>query len=559
MSGILTPGYLRWDGTKYVLDNDIEIVGPSGGAGPTGPLGPAGPPGPNGTASGDLLGTYPGPVSVIGLTGVLGVVNFGSLITNPTITQIATGSTVGQSMSLKAQGAAIVGGDVIIQSGTGTTAGVVKFLVGNVTAGQFDANGTLRIGPNGGTNASVYGGTTPVAGNDALYSFDATSNQSSWRLVSGSISNRAVIEAINSSGGISSSIALRVMASGASEATTAFAGNGILEQVGASTSALVFSKALGNLTSRGTTGRIFQSGAWGIGDTGNSSTTNQVGLVGPLLNFALATGTLTTTTGQGVIYKTFGGGVDQGTLILQGNTAVNLVSATTTVASTTTTKLITYVGKRIKVTTTTTSPYTVLTSDEIVSIGTIAAPFTVNLPATPTLGDTYTIKDANGSAALFNITISGNGVNIDGGFASIVLITNFTQATFIYNGTTWISSLTNNVSPNAGYTSVVNVPSGGSTTVTGFDQLILCDPTSTTCTVTAPATPIINMRFTVKDATFTANGTHFIAVSGNGKTLEDPNSPGTYTSPVNLQTAGRSAVWAFDSTRNRYTLIATAT
>ncbi len=59
MSGILTPGYLRWDGTKYVLDHDVEIVGPPGSAGPTGPAGPVGPPGPSGTASGDLFGTYP--------------------------------------------------------------------------------------------------------------------------------------------------------------------------------------------------------------------------------------------------------------------------------------------------------------------------------------------------------------------------------------------------------------------------------------------------------------------------------------------------------------------
>jgi hypothetical protein len=112
------------------------------------------------------------------------------------------------------------------------------------------------------------------------------------------------------------------------------------------------------------------------------------------------------------------------------------------------------------------------------------------------------------------------------------------------------------VSPNAGYTSVVNVPGGGSTTVTGFDQLVLCDTLGGTTTVTAPATPQVNMRFTVKDANNNA-ATNNITVQGNGRTLESPTSPGTYASPTILNTNNRSATWAYDPTRNRYTLIST--
>jgi len=39
MANILQPGYVRWDGTKYVTDPDVEIVGP---AGPQGLMGPKG-------------------------------------------------------------------------------------------------------------------------------------------------------------------------------------------------------------------------------------------------------------------------------------------------------------------------------------------------------------------------------------------------------------------------------------------------------------------------------------------------------------------------------------
>lgn len=376
------------------------------------------------------------------------------------------------------------------------------------------------------------------------------------QLFSGSTSTRAAVGVYNTGAGVAASTnGVSLQAPGSTHAIGNYAGNAVLEFSGSSTSSMVIGKVLGDGTSRTVAGRIFQTGAWTIGDLGTgSSSYTQAGLNGPVLSFGLASGALTTTGGQGLIYKTWAGGGDQGILNMQGNTGINLISGTTSVASTVSTKFITSVGRRVRVTTTTAAVYNATASDYLINVGTLAAPCTINLPASPTTGDTYIIKDANGSAGTNNITVSGNGVNIDGGFASIAIMTNYTQAMFVYNGTTWISSLTTNIAPNSGYTSVVNVPGGGSTNVVGFDQLILCDTAGGLCTVTAPATPQVNMRFTVKDANNNAS-TNNITVDGNGRTLENPSSPGTYASPITLNTNSRSVTWAYDPTRARYTLV----
>lgn len=243
MATILTPGYARWDGTKWVLDADIEIVGPEGDAGPTGPTGAQGTPGigVGAAASGDLSGTFPTPISVVGMTGVSGVVSFGSSVTNPIITQTTAGTTSGQTMTLKAQDGSVNGGNVALQSGTGTTTGIIQFLSGSTIVGQF-----------------------------------------------------------------------------------------------------------------------------------------------------------------------------------------------------TSTKFITGIGRRIKVSNITSGPYTVQATDQVVSVGTLSAILTVNLPTGPVAGDTYTIKDANGSAASFNITVQGNGANIDAASSSVIS-SNYGVLRVVYNGSKWIS------------------------------------------------------------------------------------------------------------------------
>lgn len=64
--------------------------------------------------------------------------------------------------------------------------------------------------------------------------------------------------------------------------------------------------------------------------------------------------------------------------------------------------------------------------------------FSITLPATiPVSGTRLVVKDAVGNAATNDITISGNGNNIDGA-ASQIISTNYGSATLQSNGTTWM-------------------------------------------------------------------------------------------------------------------------
>jgi hypothetical protein len=66
MNNLLKPGYVRWDGTKYVTDPEIEIIGPQGPPGPTGLQGSTGKTGPQG-----VIG-YTGPQGLQGSKGPQG-------------------------------------------------------------------------------------------------------------------------------------------------------------------------------------------------------------------------------------------------------------------------------------------------------------------------------------------------------------------------------------------------------------------------------------------------------------------------------------------------------
>lgn len=63
-------------------------------------------------------------------------------------------------------------------------------------------------------------------------------------------------------------------------------------------------------------------------------------------------------------------------------------------------------------------------------------PITVNLPASPNVGDTYYVKDKSGNALANNVTVNGNGKNIDGN-THYTLNRNYESASFIFDGVNW--------------------------------------------------------------------------------------------------------------------------
>ena len=319
-------------------------------------------------------------------------------------------------------------GDMHVQGNTS-----VRFDIGSTLGGYFDSNKTFRSGASATSSVTYFTSQAlPRNQQDALYIYDA-SNPVQAFLISGLASSRSIMNVLNTSAGSTSTIGMRFQAPGNSDISyTNIAGNANIEQIGSSTSSLLFTSVLGDGTTRTGLGRMYKSGAWTVGDATNQNTSSgaQAGLTGPLLNLgAITSGTLTSTTNQSIIYNS------AGTAILQGHVGHNFIANTTTVASTSTSKFITNVGRRIA-TNVQTANYTVTTSDEVILVGSLATSITITLPASPTAGDTYTIKDQGGTAGTFNIIVSGNGSNIDGA-STYTMNLSYESITLVYGNGTW--------------------------------------------------------------------------------------------------------------------------
>jgi hypothetical protein len=187
--------------------------------------------------------------------------------------------------------------------------------------------------------------------------------------------------------------------------------------------------------------------------------TNQIGSAATDLKIFAQSNNAVGSTGAGNLYLTSGisgsgnhgdvvlqvGGVDQLTLALNGcNFTVpvfcNFYANSQLTAQVVTDKFITNKGRRRAITPVddTTFPlgYTIVAGDDVISVTSITAPFTVSLPVSPVTGDTYTIKDTNGNAALNNITINSGIINIDSA-PNYTILVNYQSLDLIYTGSQW--------------------------------------------------------------------------------------------------------------------------
>lgn len=95
--------------------------------------------------------------------------------------------------------------------------------------------------------------------------------------------------------------------------------------------------------------------------------------------------------------------------------------------------------RRRTVTVPSTGNYTVQTADDFVASPAQTVAVTYNLTPSPTTGDEYEIKDNGGTAGAWNITVAGNGHNIDGA-STYVMLNAYQSDKFTYNGTQWNAS-----------------------------------------------------------------------------------------------------------------------
>jgi len=85
------------------------------------------------------------------------------------------------------------------------------------------------------------------------------------------------------------------------------------------------------------------------------------------------------------------------------------------------------------------SNYTVKTDDYVISVDSTGGTIGVTLPSSGTViqsGETFIVKDSGGAASTNDITISGNGNNIDGA-ATYIIGNNYASVVLTFNGTSW--------------------------------------------------------------------------------------------------------------------------
>ena len=83
-----------------------------------------------------------------------------------------------------------------------------------------------------------------------------------------------------------------------------------------------------------------------------------------------------------------------------------------------------------------TANYTATNLDNLIYLDSSGGAFTITLPASPITNKVITLIDKSGNLATYNVTVNGNGKNINGS-STLVLSDNYDAINLIYNGTQW--------------------------------------------------------------------------------------------------------------------------
>lgn len=121
-----------------------------------------------------------------------------------------------------------------------------------------------------------------------------------------------------------------------------------------------------------------------------------------------------------------------GTAVITAGTGIDVLAGANTIT------ISSSGGETLDYTNVNTTPYTVLTTDQYISVDCSGGAITVNLPLVLVVGKTFTIKDRTGNANTFNITVTtvGGGINIDGA-ATYTMNTQYASINIIANASTY--------------------------------------------------------------------------------------------------------------------------
>jgi hypothetical protein len=334
----------------------------------------------------------------------------------------------GGIVTLNGDAGSATGGIVTIAGGTG-----ISTVAGGATV-TINLNSPVAI-VNGGTNATsmantdgvvYYDGTRLVTTTVGTAGYVLTSNGPGMAptfqvgggagTVTSIIGTANQITASSPTGNVTLSIPATFIAPGSIASTTSVTvGNALTVTAGNTTltplnaSGIVFNSAAGLLSTSATTNNAVQ-----VGNATGQLTSLAVGANGSVLigatganpAFALltsASGTITFTTGIN-------------TLNLEAAPIVNTYTSVNNAAS----------------------PYTVLATDEYISVDTSGGAVTLRFPNAPVANRIWTVKDRLGNAATNNITVTTGGgiVDIDGA-AIYTMNVNYQAINLIWNGASY--------------------------------------------------------------------------------------------------------------------------